>query len=74
MGLQDKPLDETLAGIAGAGPHPWVFVVGTYQGCGGKARDFSEHLYRYQERWPGRIIIRRGYDLSAGATIEVTGR
>ena len=64
-------LDKTLGEIVDAGPRPWVFVLGIYLGHGGRPKSFSKGLYRYQKRWPGRIVIRRGYDLSAVAFIEV---
>ena len=68
------PLDKALGEIAGTGPRPWVFVLGIYLGQGGRPKSFSKRLYRYQKRWPGRIVIWRGYDLSAGAFIEVDSR
>ena len=67
-------LNKTLGEIAGTGPRPWVFVLGIYLGHGARPKSFSKRLYRYQKRWPGRIVIRRGYDLSAGAFIEVDSR
>ena len=68
------PLDKALGEIAGTGPRPWVFVFGIYLGHGGRPKGFYKRLYRYQKRWPGRIVIGRGYDLSAGAFIEVDSR
>ena len=65
------PWDTALRAIACTGPRPWVFVLGIYLGHGGRPKSFSKRLYRYQKRWPDRIVIRRGYDLSAGAFIEV---
>ena len=64
-------LDKALGAIADTGPRPWVFVLGIYLGHGGRPKSFSKRLNRYQKRWPGRIVIRRGYDLSAVAFIEV---
>ena len=64
-------LDKALGAITDTGPRPWVFVLGIYLGHGGRPKSFSKRLYRYQKRWPDRIVIRRGYDLSAGAFIEV---
>lgn len=64
-------LDKALGAIAGTGPRPWVFVLGIYLGHGGRPKSFSKGLRRYQKRCPGRIVIRRGYDLSAVAFIEV---
>lgn len=74
VGYEAGPLDKTLGEIAGTGPRPWVFVLGIYLGHGGRPKSFSKRLYRYQKRWPGRIVIRRGYDLSAVAFIEVDSR
>ena len=74
VGYEAGPLDKALGEIAGTGPRPWVFVLGIYLGQGGRPKSFSKRLYRYQKRWPGRIVIWRGYDLSAGAFIEVDSR
>ena len=68
------PLDKALGAITDTGPRPWVFVLGIYLGHGGRPKSFSKRLYRYQKRWPDRIVIRRGYDLSAGAFIEADSR
>ena len=67
-------LDKALGATADTGPRPWVFVLGIYLGRGGRPKSFSTSLRRYQKRWPGRIVIRRGYDLPAGAFIEVDSR
>ena len=70
--IEDKKINTLMASIRGKGPVPWRFVVDMYEHAGGTASEFNTLMRGYLERWPDRIIIHHGYNISNGAMIEVT--
>lgn len=60
-----------LKGIRGLGPVPWEYVRYNYLQHGGETAQFGKAIALMGRKYPHRLIVTRGYNVSEGAMIEV---